>query len=100
MKFYDRTEELEALKKIEKTSAKYAQMTIITGRRRIGKTTLIRKAFTGIPFVYFFVGKKSESLLCKELVEIIREELGEELVRETFCRNYVYLEKNKLYTCP
>lgn len=79
MKFYDRTEELEALKKIEKTSAKYAQMTIITGRRRIGKTTLIRKAFTGIPFVYFFVGKKSESLLCKELVEIIREELGEEL---------------------
>ena len=79
MKFYDRTEELVALKKIEKTSAKYAQMTIITGRRRIGKTTLIRKAFTGIPFVYFFVGKKSESLLCKELVEIIREELGEEL---------------------
>ena len=58
MKFYDRTDELEALKKIEKTSVRYAQMTIITGRRRIGKTTLIRKAFTEIPFVYFLWEKE------------------------------------------
>ena len=79
MKFYDREQEMEALKKIEALSAHDAQMTVITGRRRIGKTTLIKKAFTRIPFVYFFVGKKSETLLCGELVEIIRESLGEEL---------------------
>ena len=70
---------MEALRKIEALSAHDAQMTVITGRRRIGKTTLIKKAFTRIPFVYFFVGKKSETLLCGELVEIIRESLGEEL---------------------
>lgn len=79
MKFYDREQEMEALRKIEALSEHDAQMTVITGRRRIGKTTLIKKAFTRIPFVYFFVGKKSETLLCGELVEIIRESLGEEL---------------------
>ena len=79
MKFYDREQEMEALRKIEALSEHDAQMTVITGRRRIGKTTLIKKAFTRIPFVYFFVGKKSETLLCGELVEIIQESLGEEL---------------------
>ena len=79
MKFYDRTKELEALRKIEQLSATSAQMTVMTGRRRIGKTTLIKTAFTKIPFVYFFVGKKSETLLCAEFAEIIRETLGEDL---------------------
>ena len=79
MKFYDREQEMAALQKIEALSADNAQMTVITGRRRIGKTTLVKKAFTNIPFVYFFVGKKSETLLCGELVEIVRESLGEEL---------------------
>ena len=79
MEFYDREKELAALRKIEALSASSAQMTVITGRRRIGKTTLIKKAFTGIPFVYFFVGKKSETLLCAELCEIVRESLGEDL---------------------
>ncbi len=79
MKFYDREQEMAALQKIEALSAHEAQMTIITGRRRIGKTTLIKKSFTGIPLVYFFVGKKSETLLCGELSEIIRITLGVDL---------------------
>ena len=53
MKFYDREQELEALRKVEEISSHDAQMTVITGRRRIGKTTLIKRAFTKIPFVYF-----------------------------------------------
>ena len=79
MKFYNREKEMEALKKIEALSGQHAQMTVITGRRRIGKTTLIKKSFTDIPFVYFFVGKKSETLLSGELTEIVRETLGEDL---------------------
>ena len=79
MKFYDREQELTALRRIEQISADHAQMTVITGRRRIGKTTLIKNAFTNTPFAYFFVGKKSEALLCAELAEIIRESLGEDL---------------------
>jgi len=79
MKFYDREAEMAALKKYEKLSITSAQMIVITGRRRIGKTTLIKRALTEIPFLYFFVGKKSESLLCTELSEIVRDVLGEDL---------------------
>ena len=79
MKFYDRESEMTALKKYEKLSNKNAQFIVITGRRRIGKTTLIKRAFTDIPFLYFFVGKKSETLLCEELSEIVRHTLNEDI---------------------
>lgn len=79
MKFYDREAETAALKKYEALSAQSAQMIVMTGRRRIGKTTLIKRSFTGIPLLYFFVGRKSETLLCNELVEIVRDVLGEDL---------------------
>lgn len=76
MKLYNREKETEALHRIEQLSAEYAQMTVITGRRRIGNTTLVKHACRGIPAIYFFVGRKSESLLCKELCEIVEHELG------------------------
>lgn len=79
MKFYDRKDEMAALRRVEQVSAQYAQMTVITGRRRIGKTTTIKNALGKIPFLYFFVGKKSEALLCGELAEIVRDTLGEDL---------------------
>lgn len=78
MKFYDREIEINTLCKIESLSARVAQMTVITGRRRIGKTALIRQSFSHIPFVYFFVVRKSESLLCQELTDIVREATGED----------------------
>lgn len=79
MKFYDRKIETDALKSIEKRSASYSQMTVITGRRRIGKTSLIRHSFTEIPFVYFFVTRKSEAMLCAELCENVRDVLHEDI---------------------
>lgn len=79
MKFYDREKESEALSRIESISKDFAQMTVITGRRRIGKTALIKHYPKNIPFIYFFVGRKSEAMLCQELAEIVNETLGEEL---------------------
>lgn len=79
MKFYNRENEMEALKGIETKSALFAQMTVVTGRRRIGKTALIRHAFGKIPFLYFFVARKSEAMLCEELCAIVREVLHEDL---------------------
>jgi len=79
MKFYDREAEMAALKRYEALSSENAQMIVMTGRRRIGKTTLIKHSFTSIPFLYFFVGKKSEHLLCQELVEIVRDVLNEDI---------------------
>lgn len=79
MKFYGRTDEINALKHYEALSSESAQMIVVSGRRRIGKTTLIKEAFKNTPFVYFFVGKKSESLLCEELSQVVRDKLGEDL---------------------
>lgn len=79
MKFYDREIETETLRRIEATSREFAQLTVITGRRRIGKTTLIKHAYEGSEMIYFFVARKSETLLCKELADTIRDVLGEDL---------------------
>lgn len=79
MRFYDRERETETLQKIELLSATYAQMTVVTGRRRIGKTTLVKHACTQIPFVYLFVGRKSETMLCREFVEVVANVLGIDL---------------------
>ncbi len=73
MKFYDREKELQNLKDIEKLSHRSSKMTIIVGRRRIGKTALIKKAYK--KRVYFFVSKKNEALLCEEFVSILSESL-------------------------
>lgn len=37
MKFYDRIQEIETLREIEAMSAEYAQMTMMVGRRLVGK---------------------------------------------------------------
>ena len=79
MRFYDREIETQTLLRIEETSRQYAQMTVITGRRRIGKTTLIKHAYGTEDMIYFFVARKSETLLCAELADTIRDRLGEEI---------------------
>ena len=40
MKFYDREEEQELLENIREASLQESQMTVLFGRRRIGKTQL------------------------------------------------------------
>ena len=48
-------------------------MTVIVGRRRIGKTKLIQEAYK--EKVYLFVSKKNEALLCEEFISIIQNTL-------------------------
>ena len=45
MKFYNREKELKNLHEIEVLSKHSSKMTVIVGRRRIGKTSLIKKAY-------------------------------------------------------
>ena len=75
MKFYDRQKELTLLDKIETLSCAVAQMTVVVGRRRIGKTSLLSKASEKTVNVYFFVSKKDETLLCLEFMEEVRLKL-------------------------
>lgn len=80
MKFYDREIEVRTLREIEEISREASQFTVITGRRRTGKTTLLKHAYSdNSEVVYFFVARKSETLLCDELVESIRISIGEDL---------------------
>ena len=60
----------------KKAFEKHSTLTVVTGRRRIGKTTLIEKAMGEGAYVYFFVGKKSEAILCSEYADEIRTRLG------------------------
>ncbi len=76
MKFYDRTEEIKTLHKIRENAKENAQFTVVTGRRRIGKTSLVLKAYEDIPVVYFFVGRKAENLLCEEFRQEVETKLG------------------------
>lgn len=73
MKFYNRKKELALFEKIRKRSVNTAQMTVMVGRRRMGKTRLLCKALDNNEYLYFFVAKKDEKLLCEEYVEIVKD---------------------------
>jgi AAA+ ATPase superfamily predicted ATPase len=74
MKFYNREKELLRLRSIEQSAQQASKMTVIVGRRRIGKTRLVQEAFS--EKVYFFVAKKNETLLCEEFCTIIENSLN------------------------
>ena len=59
MRFFDRQEELRCLREIQERSRRVAQFTVVTGRRRVGKTSLVVKALGNETFVYLFVERKS-----------------------------------------
>lgn len=75
MKFYNREQELAELQRIREKSLLNAQMTLMVGRRRIGKTSLLKKDSEENLSIYLFVARKSEILLCEEFVETIKDKL-------------------------
>ena len=73
MKFYDREKELSALERVRQTAfSNHSQMTVLTGRRRIGKTSLIFKSCEGTPTVYLFVSRSNEADLCMRFTSEVR----------------------------
>lgn len=76
MKFFDREKEIGILKEVQAESFESAQLTVLTGRRRVGKTSLVLKAYEGLPLLYFFVGRKTEKDLCEEYSREIEYKLG------------------------
>lgn len=76
MRFFDREQEFEKLREIEELSYEVAQFTIITGRRRIGKTEMVKKFYENKEILYFFVARKAEADLCDVFVDEIRSKLN------------------------
>lgn len=78
MRFYNRENEIAELKRICNLSFTHnSRMTVLTGRRRIGKTSLIKKAFedSDAPMLYFFTGRKAEAALVDDFVREIHDKL-------------------------
>ncbi|HBG06594.1 MAG: ATPase [Geobacteraceae bacterium GWC2_58_44] len=73
MKFYNRANELAELGKLYQQASESARMTVITGRRRVGKTMLALEFVKSHRSLYLFVSKKSEALLCAEFLEEIKK---------------------------
>ncbi len=71
MKFYNREKEFAQLNRIAKNAQRQAQMTVLVGRRRVGKTQLLLEAFKNQDHLYFFVARKSEVLLCQDFTKEI-----------------------------
>lgn len=76
MRFFDRKREIDKLKDIEQLSNEVAQFTVLSGRRRIGKTSLVREAYKETELVYFFVARKAESDLCETFMDSISTALN------------------------
>lgn len=77
MKFYNRSEEIAELQRIKELAYNdHSKLTVLTGRRRIGKTSLILNALTEETIVYFFVSRKSEADLCTGFCNEIEKQLS------------------------
>ena len=76
MKFYNRITELQTLEKIAAQSTETACFTIMVGRRRIGKTALLLRSTEGKKFLYLFVSRNSEAVLCQGFQQQANEALG------------------------
>ncbi len=74
MEFYGRDDELMQLKRIHESSGSASRFTVITGRRRIGKTSLVLKSVKGMRHVYLFVSRVSQKMLCEDMQRAVEEE--------------------------
>lgn len=81
-KFYDREKEMAQLLEMQRQAySDYSRFVVLTGRRRVGKTSLVYRVMqqTGsdAPGLYFFVGRKTESVLVRNFAAEVREKLQE-----------------------
>ncbi len=77
MKFYNRESELSKLSDIAKLSMSAPHMVIITGRRRVGKTELIRRfSMERKDVLYLFVSKKKPNILVEEFRDVSAEKIA------------------------
>jgi len=81
MKFYGREEEIGILRHERMLSHSAARFTVVTGRRRVGKTELLEHALNDgtDDYLYLLFGRKNEKALTEELRESAEAQLGDRL---------------------
>ena len=93
MKFFGRKEEIAELRKSRDLSHRFAQFTVITGRRRVGKTELVKEALRDgkDDFVYLLITRQVEKTLCADLQKSVVEALGHRLTIHGECSRLIEL---------
>ena len=81
-KFYDRVREMTELKEMRRQAYNdYSRFVVLTGRKRVGKTSLVYRLISetqdDAPGLYFFVGRKTETVLVRTFAQEVREKFGE-----------------------
>ena len=95
MKFYDRKKEQDILQTNWEQTAGQGRLTVLIGRRRIGKTTLLTKSAeeNGQPLLYLYVSKDNERVLTGKFQEAAEQSLGLQIFgrMETFAQFFEQL---------
>lgn len=76
MKFYDRKNEISILRDNESQSKQCAVFSVLMGRKRVGKTTLLKTALKGCDYAYLLISYDSEEVLCQKFMQALEEQLG------------------------
>lgn len=95
MRFYDRDKELKILDTNWNQTTERGRLTVVTGRRRIGKTTMLRKSAEvgNQPLLYLYVSKDNERVLTGKFQEAAEQALGLQIFGrlETFAQFFEQL---------
>ncbi len=95
MEFYDREKERKILREKWAETTERGCLTVLIGRRRIGKTTLLTKSAedTSQPMLYLYVSKDNERVLTGKFQEIAEQSLGLQIYGrlETFAQFFEQL---------
>ena len=89
MRFYDRQAELDILRRNCANTANRSLLTVLTGRRRVGKTSLLtRGVYDDQPLLYMYVSKDNERVLTRKFQTAAEQSLGLHLFgqAETFAQ--------------
>jgi len=97
MKFIDRVSELQFLERKYKESG--AQLIIIYGKRRVGKTELVKQFFKDKPHIYFLADRTSSFYQLKEISEKVGAFYEDTFLQERGFGNWIqvfeYLKRRK-----
>ena len=78
MEFFGREKEIRELRKVRDAARKSARLTVVTGRRRVGKTELLKRAFGDgkTPCLYLLVTRKTERVQAEAFQQETEKVLG------------------------
>ena len=82
MEFYNRKEELRQMRELYGQCNSRGRMTVLMGRRRVGKTLLSLEFSRRHKHLYLFVSRKAEHLLCDEFLRQIKQEFDCPIIGE------------------